>query len=229
MKKILFSLIFILSNFFISMLYSNNGYLADYNFTGFSISKTKVKGNFKFMFINTIKKISGNTFYQEPGNPFPDLVEKVVKVDYKNNKKIITTSDAEEPITFNLKDDYTMLNDKNIKISSSQQGNKKTIMVSLNLPEELGGKQQYIISFIYESSTDDIKNINNITAAGFLSLFIDNEKIINLIGDSLKNDKFKFPSNFSLIWKAGKNEKLNIKGVLESEINMDLSEDDFSY
>ena len=230
MRTIFITLIFIFN--IIYCAFGDPGILADYNLNGTSIGGTKLKGNLRIMMKSQANRLTGNIFYQEAGNPFPDLDEKDLIINFKKKKKHIMTSEAMDWYSSSLTDDYEIIPDSKISISIKKTSKEITAIINLNLASELGGKQKYIIKFTYTSTGPGgeesvLKQINQPTGAGVLSMFIDNEKIIELLSKKLLNNKYKIPEKFQITWKQNNKTQLDVKGKLNIKSNIDLDDSDF--
>ncbi len=226
--SVLISLFFLTA----SNIIGEDGFLVDYNVSGTSIGGTKIKGNLKVLMIKNLKKITGNLFFQEPGQPFPDLVEKSLKVDFNNAKKYIDTGDGKAGVTMNLDDDYKLINSNGVKINAEKTGSDADIVILITSPPELGGNQKYSIKMSFNKSTSqqesaEMAKYKKPTATGLISFFTDNEKLIDFINLKLGAFKNMFPSKFSIRWEQNNILQLDVKGTMKSKVMMDLSVDDF--
>lgn len=210
---------------------ANPGILADYSIEGISIGQTKLKGNARIMIERQTKRITANFFYQEVGNPFPDLDEKDIIVDFKKGKKHIFTSESGEWLTSSIEDDYTLLDEKKVKIIIKKSANKIIARITMDLEPEFGGKQKYIIRFSYlkpsGSEVNELKKVNKPSGIDFLSLFIDNEKLIELLSKKMAENRYRIPDKFKLIWEQSGEKKLDIKGTLKAKSSIIFSDSDF--
>ncbi len=225
----IFSVIF----FSISPVFCETGYLADYSFSGTSVGGTKLKGNLRVMLASEKKRLTGNMFYQEAGNPFPDLDEKDTIIDFSKGKKYIFTSESGDWISTSLEDEYSLISKKKINIKIVRKKSNIIVTINLELPETFGGKQQYKIEFYYSKevlSSEDtqIKSFSKTSVIDFLSSFIDNEGIIKSLEEKMGQDKFHSPDKFSIVWTQGNKEQLNVKGSLIAKSIIPLSNDDFA-
>ena len=85
-----FVIIILISIFsIISIAFGDLGYITDYDVEGTSIGQTELLGNLKVSMKPQAKRVTAEIFYQEAGNPFPNLDEKDIFVDFKNKKKPI--------------------------------------------------------------------------------------------------------------------------------------------
>ena len=229
-QKVIICFIFFLS--FTSLAYSNFGLLADFNINGISIGQTKLKGNLKVQLKPDLKRIIGDIFYQEPGNPFPELDEKDVIINFKTGKKYLFTSSSEQWLTSSIDDDYSMLDEKNVKITVVKKPKVITTTIIMKQPPEFGGNQKYIIKFKYKSiklSEEDnaVKKYKNPTAIDILSIFIDNEELIKLINNKLPKNNFRIPDIFSIVWYQGSKVHLNVTGSLSVKMIINMYNEDF--
>jgi len=229
MRTIIISLILILS--VITSSFAGTGLLADYKVNGTAIGDTTLQGNLKVMMKPKLKRITGNIFYQEAGNPFPDLDEKEVIVNYKKSKKHLYTSGAGEWFSSPLSDDGAMINANQVTITVTKTPTTKPkeikAYIKLNLPTAMGGNQSYRVKFTYDKRTPDntdkkVKEIGNPTAVDLLSVFIENEKIIELLSKKLPTDNFRVPKTFSVVWKKGKTKQLSVRATLSMKSNIDF-------
>jgi len=230
MRIIFLTLIWIFS--VISYSFCEPGLLADYTMNGTSIGQTKIQGNLKIIMKTKLKRLTGNIFYQEVGNPFPDLDEKDIIVNFKKGKKHIYTSESADWFTTSLADDSALLDERKISISINKKSKEITATIKMNFVPEFGGKQKYIIKFKYSSATpsneaNELKEIGKPTAVGILSIFIDNERLIELLAKKLPLDNFRIPSKFHIIWKQGGSTKLDVKGTLNVKMNIAFDDSDF--
>ena len=93
----------------VSSVFGGPGLLADYKVDGTSIGGTKLQGNLKVMMKPQLKRLTGNIFYQEVGNPFPDLNEKDIIVNFKKKKKYIFTTESITWFTSSLAPDPVLI------------------------------------------------------------------------------------------------------------------------
>ncbi len=224
---LLFPLLLISTN-----IKADNGYLVDYSINGKSLGGTEMRGNLKFLFKNGIKRITGNIFYQEAGNPFPNLDEKDIIVNFDKDKKTITTSESGDKLTVSLDGDFTSIPDNKIKVDIIQSSSKIAAVINVDAAPEFGGKQKYIIYIKFKGAPDEneinnLKKIKKPTALGFISIFIDNEKIIDILNKSIGDEIYRIPDSFSVYWQVNNKKQLDVTGKLESKSVMDISEADF--
>lgn len=229
MKVISITLIFLFS--IITVISANPGILADYSIEGISIGQTKLKGNARIIIELQAKRLTANFFYQEAGTPFPNLDEKDIIINFKKGKKYIFTSESGEWLTSSIEDDYSLLDEKKVKITIKKSGKDIITKISMDLEPEFGGKQKYIIRFSYlkrpSSEVNELKKINKPSGIDFLSLFIDNEKLIELLNKKMAANRYRVPDKFKLIWEQDGEKKLDIRGILKAKSSIMFSDSDF--
>jgi len=152
-------------------------------------------------------------------------------IDFKNKKKKIFTPETAEWFTTSLSDDANLIQPKKVKIIINKSSKKINAIVNLNFKPSLGGKQKYKINFTYNNSTPQqedliLKNFHTPTAVDILSIFIDNEKLIEMINKKLSQNNYRIPDKFEIIWEQDGKQKLNVKFNLKAKLKMDLSESD---
>ncbi len=232
MKSIISFLFLALIIVYPFVIQAEDGFLVDYDVAGISIGNTKIKGNIRVMMKKDIKKITGNIFFQEAGQPFPDLVEKNVMIDFSKGKKSITTGDIKAGVTTDIEDDYKLIKNNEVKISAKKDADKANIVIDIKSPPEFGGEQKYIIEFEFNKSLSQqelgqMSKYPKPTATGLISFFTDNEKLIEFVNMKLGNYKYMFPSKFFIKWEQNKIVQLEVTGTLKSKVAMDLTAEDF--
>lgn len=227
-----FLIIFLLIN--LNSGYCEEGFLADYTIEGSAVGNTKLKGNLKIMSINNIKRVTSALFYQEAGNPFPALVENDLIVDYKSGNKYINSSDSGEWIKLSLKDEYGLIDERNFKPVITRGEQTVKINFSIDSLSGIGGKENYSIILNY-SKSDSIEEKNlfqkfdKTSALDFLSFFIENEKVIELLNKNLINEKNRVVDNFKIRVEENNKVKMDVNGKLESKLKMLLTAEDFKF
>ncbi len=216
MKKIFFSLILLLS-----IVPSAFCYITDYDLKGNSLGGTKIMGNLKVQMKAKAKRLSGVIVYQEAGNPMPDMDEKEIIIDYKKNKKYFFSMESGQWLSSSLKDDYALIDNNSINVAVKKNARKITATININNPPEFGGKQKYTINLTYSLSSP-VKEIKQIKTYGksnglsVLSMFIDNEKIIEALGSKLGDDRYRIPVIWQIILSQDGQTKLDVKGIIQA-------------
>lgn len=199
------------------------GYILDYDVSGFSIGQTKIQGNLKMLLKQQAKRVSSSLFYQEAGQPFPNLDEKEIIVDFKNDKKYHYSADSDEWLSAPLSEDFSILDEKKVKINLSKTPKEITAVMDMSLAPEFGGKQKYTIKLSYINATssevNEFKKIVKPSAVDFLSMFIDNEKLIDLLNKKIIDDRFRIPDKFQVNWQQNGKDKLKVNGSLQVKLN----------
>ncbi len=229
--KRFFCFIFLFISFLPMLIWGEEGVVADYDFNGKAIGATKLKGNMKILLKKGVKRLQGNIFYQETGNPFPDLDEIDIIVNFKKGTKYIYTSEAGKKITTSLKDEFNLIKKEEITLHVKKYKNMFIARANINIPPELGGNQQYMIKFEYTDRRGEeeavLKKIIQPSAIDIVSIFVDNEKIVDILNKNLVEFKNKLPEKFLIKWIQNNTVKLNVEGKIKAGFTMDLTDEDF--
>jgi len=217
-------IIFILSFFFLlhSSLFSGVGVVLNYKIRGQGLGQAQVRGKFRAVFEPRIKRITGAIYYQEAGAVFPELDEKDLIVDYNQKMKFYYTKESRDWLTTPLSSELSLIKPSQVSVRSSKNKNKLKIIVNLNLPTRLGGRQKYIITFIYNEKKPDkvyneLKGYGQPNISDILSIFIHNERIVNQIYHKSAIKKYGIPDSFHVVWKQKSKIKLDVTGTLKTK------------
>ena len=203
----------------ISILFSNSfsqiGVVLNYKLKGQSIGETGVRGKFRVLFQPNIKRITGSIYYQEAGAYFPSLDEKDIIVNYAQKTKEYYTKESRSWLDISLANEYALIKSSSIKVTSKKIKNEIKTTVNLNLKASLGGKQKYIITFIYDSLepekvSDELKAYKKPSAADILSILINNEKVISEIAKKSLIRKYGIPDTIKVVWQQKGKTKLDV-------------------
>ena len=219
--------------FGLSNLTAGSGILLEYEVDGTAVGGTTLLGNLKVLLQNNMKRMTGNLFYDEPGAPYPTLDEKDLIVNFAEKKKYLKTTDSGTWGDESLSDDYSMIKDNELSITIKPGANASVVIavVKVSLPADFGGEKVYVIKLTYKDTSKDAKlftDFKSPAALDFLSIYLDNEKIINALNKKLAEYKFKIPQSFSLVAGQKGKEYLNIKGNLRSKMGMGLPKNAFT-
>ena len=223
------SIILLWLTFIISNLSANLGVTIHYTVKGNSIGKTTLRGKCRVLFQPAMKRLTGSIYYQEAGNPFPDLEEKDIIVDYTKKKKEYYTKDSRSWLTIPFAHEKA----SRVKVKVRKVKKDIKITVTASLKKSQGGKQKYIITFSYEGKKNEktnleLKKYKIPSPADILSLFINNEKIIAKIAKKSIIKNYGIPDKFKIEWYQKKKKKLHIEGKLKMKTVNIFPEDTFS-
>ena len=223
---------FILCFIILTNLYSEDGILADYSIEGSSAGGAKLKGNLKFMSISKISRLTSAFFYQEKGNPFPELVENDLIINFKTGKKYLVSSDSPNDVMeIPIQEDYEIVYEKKVNINVEK--NPDNLKINLILSQGSSSKPK-VYNLTLEPIKPDskeentLKNFDNTSILEIFSMFIDNEKIIDIIAKNLGEDKNKIIKKFNIKIEDVKS-KIDINGKLENKALIKLTDDDFKF
>lgn len=220
MRIILFLLFWIITLF--SDLFGQTGIVLNYKLTGQSLGRAGIRGQVRALFQPKMKRITGSIYYQEAGSIFPNLDEKDIIIDFNRKMKNYYTSESRSWFTTPLAAEYTLINNNSINITSTKFKNSVKTIVYLNLQSSLGGSQVYTITFTYNDTKPDKVNIElkkyiRPTIADILSIFINNEKVIEEISKRSLIPKYGIPDTFTVIWQQKGKTKLNVNVALKTK------------
>lgn len=221
MRNILLLIVLLALNTRAAFCQSNVMY--EYNISGKLLQETEIRGSLKVMLRPLYKMIIDGSYYQEQGNPLPEYIKKTLIVDYKNDQKSILSTEAVNWIRSSVSEDYALLSDDLITIISTNTDGKINIEIYITLEPELGGLQEYSIEILLpkdysvSGAKDMDDNFTKPYSLDFFSMFIDNEKIINMLSSELADVKYVIPEAFTLSWKQDDMIKTQIKGFLKNK------------
>lgn len=206
--------------------------MADYSIEGSSAGGAKLKGNLKFMSISKISRLTSAFFYQEKGNPFPELVENDLIINFKTGKKYLVSSDSPNDVMeIPIQEDYEIVDEKKVNINVEK--NPNNLKINLILSQGSSSKPK-VYNLTLEPIKPDskeentLKNFDNTSILEIFSMFIDNEKIIDIIAKNLGEDKNKIIKKFNIKIEDVKS-KIDINGELENKALIKLTDDDFKF
>jgi hypothetical protein len=220
MKKIIFLIpLLVLSNLYAQQ----NGFIMEYKLDGSMIGNTKIDGNMEIIIKPHAKRITGNIVYEEPGNPFPTLDEQDILVDFDAAMKYHKTSESHGWMSGPLNADYNSLSDGSIKKSVQKEKGKDIVKVGITLPQSLGGYHTYTVELSWSKPAvaGEIQTFTKVgrpSATDLLSLFIDNEKIVEEIGKLAGDNRYIIPDSFTVTLEQDGKVQQTTKGVLRSKI-----------
>jgi len=223
--------------FWIFMLFSYSfgeiGIVLNYKLKGESLGQTGIRGKFRVLFKPKMKRLTGSIYYQEAGSLFPNLDEKDIIIDFNTRTKEYFTRESRSWLSTPLATEYALVKSRNIKVTSRKVKKGVKTIVRLTMKRKLGGKQKYIITFTYNDSrpekvNDELKKYKKPSAADILSIFINNEKIVNEISRRSLIRKYGIPDTFSIKWQQKGKTKLNVTAHLKTKAIVLLSEDAFA-
>ena len=232
MRKRIIVLFFILS--LIPFLFGELGFIYDYTIEGEGVGRTKIQGSIKIQMIPDSKRLTCDFFYLEAGNPFPDLNEKDIIINYSKNEKSIFISEFNEWIDSQVDLDFDVIEDDKLTITTSKDGNDVSVIIAVEQEPEFGGKQKFSILLTYpdkspKAESDAFKQFKKPLGADFLSIYLDNEKLVEVINKNLGVDAFRIPEKFTLRHESEGEIQVNVRGSLTIKLDFAPPDGSFSH
>ena len=235
MKTKILAVVFFFSVLLLGLpqVFAGSGILLEYEVDGSAVGGTTLLGNLKVVMQNQMKRLTGNLFYDEPGAPYPTLDEKDLIVNFSEKKKHLKTTESGSWGTESLSEDFSMIKDNELNVTVTPGNSSVTAVVKVSLPADFGGEQIYVVKLTYKDSdaSQDAKLFSDFkvpTGIDFLSIYLNNEKIVQALNRKLSNYKLKIPKTFTIVARQKGKEFLSITGKLRSKIGMGLPKNAFT-